>query len=606
MSQTQEIKTRLDIVDFIREYIELKSAGTNFKGLCPFHNEKSPSFMVNRDRQSFKCFGCGKGGDIFSFVQEIEGMEFVEALRLLADKAGVELETSAQAQAASSERNRIKAVLKESARFYHHFLVKMDASQEAREYLEQRGVGHETIVAWQIGFIPDQWDLLTKYLLKKGHAIDDLVAAGVTIKRDQASTQTYKGFYDRFRGRIMFPICDVHGTVVGFTGRVLVETEKSGGKYVNTPQSPVFDKSQVLFGLSHAKQYIRDQKQAILVEGQMDVISCHAHGSTNVVASSGTALTAQQITLLKRYTDQIAMAFDQDAAGRKAAKRGIDLAIEAGLDVRVIQIPEGKGGDPDECIRDYPDVWKQAVAQAVRVMDWYITNAIHGRDLSDPRQKQAAADEVLPEIARIPYAIEQDHWLQQCAVALGIDAAILRKDLARFIPKKATQSALSHRPAPQKNTETTTTDTPKQSQMSPIDVLVQNWFALLFMYPAEISFQAILDERPFLASREAALYEQLKMIYSTSDFQDISLLKSAIDPSHHPRIDELLLRADWEFGSLSAKERQETSQALLDRISSTFQKQKRQELQAAIAAAEAQGDHTKLTELLTEFQQFLS
>ena len=216
--EVQQIKDKIDVTELVGEYVQLKQAGINKKGCCPFHNEKTPSFMVNSERGSWHCFGCGKGGDIFTFIEEIEGMEFREALKYLAERAGVQL-TSYRSEVNSSQKNRLKEINTEAARFFHNFLLKIPASKPALEYLKDRGLTDETIEEWRIGFVPEQWDLLTQYLLKKGHSIDDLVASGLTIKREGVNASSGKGFYDRFRGRIMFPIWDVHGDAVGFTGR---------------------------------------------------------------------------------------------------------------------------------------------------------------------------------------------------------------------------------------------------------------------------------------------------------------------------------------------------------------------------------------------------
>ena len=429
MSDTREIKDKIDVVDLINEYVQLKPAGINHKGLCPFHQEKSPSFMVNRERQSWHCFGCSKGGDIFTFIEEIEGMEFKEALKYLADRAGVQLTRNFSTDTSGSEKSKIKEINSEAARFFHNFLLKMPASKPALDYLKNRGLGLETIENWQIGFVPEQWDLLTKYLLKKGFSIDHLIASGLTIKRDGTDVKSGRGFYDRFRGRIMFPIWDVHGNVIGFTGRILVETERSGGKYVNTPQTIVYDKSRVVYGLNKSKKEIRNQDLIVMVEGQTDVITSHQAGMKNVVASSGTALTEHQIKLLKRYSNNINMAFDADEAGVKAAKRGIDLALQAGMNVRVIQIPEGAGKDPDEVLKNNKQVWFDAVKNAKAVMDWYFNRAFANKDLGDPRQKQEISSTLLSEIKNIPYAVERDHWLQLLAQKLSVDVAVLREDL---------------------------------------------------------------------------------------------------------------------------------------------------------------------------------
>src|SRR3989339_1072291 len=389
--EVQQIKDKIDVADLVGEYVQLKPAGVNRKGLCPFHHEKTPSFMVSPERASWHCFGCGKGGDIFTFIEEIEGMEFKEALKYLANKAGVTLTSNFKSEVNSSQKNRLKELNNEAARFFHNFLLKMSVSKPALDYLLNRGIKMETIEEWRVGYIPEQWDLLTQYLLKKGFAIDDLVASGLTIKRDNADPKTHRGFYDRFRGRIMFPIWDVQGEVVGFTGRILVEKENSGGKYVNTPQTIVYDKSRVIFGLNKAKQEIRARNLIVMVEGQMDVIACHQAGMKNVVASSGTALTEEQVHLLKRYSNNVAIAFDADAAGQNAAKRGIDVAMQEGMNIRVIQIPPGEGKDADECLQKNPEVWFKAVAEAVSVMDWYFKNILFGVNLHDPRKKQQTA-----------------------------------------------------------------------------------------------------------------------------------------------------------------------------------------------------------------------
>jgi DNA primase len=289
MNDTQTIKDRIDIVQFIQEYLPLKKSGVNWKSNCPFHQEKSPSFMVHPEKQIWHCFGCGKGGDVFSFLQEMEGLEFKEALKLLADRAGVKLEESNKHEVDKSVRNRLLQITSAAAYFFNRLLVEMPIGKAAREYLNTRGVQQKTLQTWQIGYIPEQWDLLTQYLFKKGYALNDLVSAGLTIKKEGVDNSTGRGYYDRFRGRIMFPICDSYGQVVGFTGRVLKEHEHSGGKYVNTPQTMLYDKSRVIYGVHHAKQAIKALDSVVLVEGQMDVISSHQAGLSNVVAVSGSS-----------------------------------------------------------------------------------------------------------------------------------------------------------------------------------------------------------------------------------------------------------------------------------------------------------------------------
>jgi DNA primase len=593
MSDIDEIKQRIDVVDFIGEYVALKSAGVNHKGLCPFHHEKSPSFMVSRERNSWHCFGCSKGGDIFSFVQEIEGMEFIEALKFLADRAGVPL-TMKKNDVDASQKNRLKDIHAEAARFFHHILLQTPQAGAARDYLTDRGVTQQTQESWQIGYIPDQWDLLTTYLFKKGYSFDDVVASGFAIQKEGSGTSTQRRCYDRFRGRIMFPIRDVHGYIVGFTGRVLVETEKSGGKYVNTPQTVLYDKSRILFGLYQSKQEIKKQDLAVVVEGQMDVIACHQAGMTHVVASSGTALTDHQIQLLSRYTKNIAVAFDADVAGQNAAKRGIDIARQQGMNVKVIRIPEGAGKDPDECIKKDPSVWFGAVQNATDWMIWSIEKAFEGKSLQNPRDKQAVSDALLPEIARIPYAVEKDHWLREVAGRLGVDVSVLQEDLIRLSPKPV-QTATRIQ-APDSSTQ-------KQA-VSPrvatrIDRLAHRVFMLFFTL-SDVSVLSPFEQPVWqqVSPELCALYEWIKSEYTTDSF----LNREHCPETLRPLLERLLLEADQEFGSLSkqilAKEVNEAQTLFV----AEWKKQERQTIQRSIEQAEKRGDTDAVAHLITQFQ----
>lgn len=598
MTDTQKIKQAIDIVGLLREYIEVKPAGSNFKACCPFHNEKTPSFMINPDRQRYHCFGCGKDGDIFTFVQDHEGMEFVEALQFLANKAGIEL-SGQRSAVQSSQKNRIKDILTLSAQFYHNVLTRLPASKAAMDYVTERGLTAQTIEIWQIGFVPDQWDLLTQYLLKKGHSLDDIVEAGLTIKKDTANARTGKGFYDRFRGRIMFPIWDEHDYVVGFTGRVLVETEKSGGKYVNTPQTIVFDKSRVLFGLNKAKATIRTTKVMLLMEGQMDVIAAHQAGYTNAIASSGTALTAEQIQLMKRYGDTILFAFDSDAAGLKAAKRGIDLAIEAGMQVKVIQIPQGKGKDPDDCIRQYPDAWKQAVESATDIMDWYILSQTQGKSLTDPREKSMIADTVLSEIQRLPSAVEKDHWLGVLSLAIHVDIAILREQLAHIRQQDNSSSAQARGRAPSQASGSVSTD-PSPVQTTRMDRV----WALFAMHPVkELAGQIVKLSPTGLDDMQQPLYETVKMLYDQDEFPDQSTVLQSLDAINDGQLlATLRMNADRLYQDFNEAAAVREGTLLISQIINTAKKQTRASLIDQLKQAEQQGDSEQVQALLTQLQ----
>jgi len=605
MADTQLIKEKIDIVDLVGEYVQLKPAGVNHKGLCPFHREKSPSFMVSRERQSWHCFGCSKGGDIFSFIQEIEGMEFVEALKYLENRAGVPLDDF-RSEINSSLRNRIKEINGQAANFFHNFLVKMPAAEAARQYLQKRQVKPETITEWLIGYVPDQWDLLMNWLTKKGYSIDDIVASGLVIKKTDAVAGGTRGFYDRFRGRIMFPIWDVHGSVVGFTGRVLVETETSGGKYVNTPVTAVYDKSAVIFGLNRAKSEIKKKDLIVMVEGQMDTIACHEAGMKNVVASSGTAMTETQVRLLKRYSSNLTLAFDMDAAGIEAAERGILIALREGMNVRVIRLPDGAGKDPDECLKKNPSVWFEAVAHAEDVMVWFLEKALIGRDLRSPKEKQAVADMFLPKIALVPYAVERDHWLQKLADTLQVGIDVLREDLPRF--RKNTTDKISPKTVVQdkakeemqKSVKNTSPEFIRQTEM------LEMLFALLIKFPGPLlEYWKKLDKLAKLLStlQFLGIYEMVKKLYTKDNILDLEELKRELKTQTDS--DEmyalLVMRGDLLFQDFDERSAVREAVVLFEKIYNSWVTEQRKLIQAQISQAEKSGDKAKVDQLMREF-----
>jgi len=600
MNEIEQIKEKIDIADLIAEYTQLKPSGTQLKACCPFHHEKTASFMVSRERQRYHCFGCGEDGDIFTFIQKIEGMEFIESLKHLAQKAGVVLEQKKD-DFNKSEKIRIKEINLEAARFYHNFLLKMESSKVAMEYLQKRGLKMETITLWQIGFISEQWDLLTRYLLKKGFSIDDLVKSGLTIKRENANARTMQGFYDRFRGRIMFPIRNEHGDVVGFTGRVLVETEKSGGKYVNTPQTPVYDKSRVVFGLYNAKKEIRENDLIVLTEGQMDVIGTSQAGMKNVVASSGTALTEEHIRLLKRYSTNIAMAFDMDDAGIKAAKRGIEIALAEGMNVHIIRIPDGAGKDPDECVQKNPDVWFEAVGNADDVMVWILEMALRKRDMKYPKDKQAVVDDVLPYILKIPYAVERDHWMKELASRVGVDTSVLREDIKRF-EKKDVFTHVQEKNEPK---------LVKKQEKTRYDLLIERFFECLFQFPHILEGRWALLGRIDLAlstSRYSSLYKAIKAQYNNNNKFDVEVFRHEIANSEQLAkfTEVLLMKAELDFATYTDEMVNKELGNLVEQIREEWKGKRRRELEQELGVAEKQNDTVRLQELLEELRIIMS
>ncbi|HID63671.1 MAG TPA: DNA primase [Anaerolineae bacterium] len=425
MSVVDEIKERLDIVDVISGYVPLKKAGRNFKGLCPFHAEKTPSFIVFPDTQSWHCFGaCGTGGDVFSFIMKRENLEFGEALQLLAKRAGVELAPRGPAETAAEKRkDRLREINAAAAQYFHNLLLQSSEGTRAREYLARREIAPETINAFQLGYALNVWEALKGHLVGRGYEVADILAAGLIVEREGG------GYYDRFRGRLIFPIRDMHGQVIGFGGRVL---DDSLPKYLNSPQTPLFNKSSVLYGIDLAKGAIRRENRAVIVEGYMDVLMAHQHGIANVVASMGTALTEAQLRLLKRLTKKFTLALDADAAGDQATLRGLALARETldrqivpvptprGLisyegrldaEIRIITLPEGK--DPDEVIRENPDRWNELVQAALPVVDYYFEAFTSDLDLTSAKGKSEAVRRLLPIIREITDGTEQTHYVQK-------------------------------------------------------------------------------------------------------------------------------------------------------------------------------------------------
>jgi DNA primase len=428
----EEIKSKLDILDVVSEYVQLKQSGSNFRGLCPFHQEKTPSFFVSPDRQIYHCFGCGEGGDMFSFIQKIEGVDFPEALRILAEKAGVEIKRYDSHN--TSQRTKLLDICELSAKFYHKILLESSSAEEARKYLEKRGISSQTITEFQLGFIPDQWDTLFKFLKKRKYQAPEIEAAGLVVSRQRGS-----GYYDRFRHRLMFPITDHHGQVVGFTGRVLPskkKKEKEVAKYINTPETEIYNKSRILYGLNKAKLEAKKQKYFILVEGNMDVLACHQAGYQNTVCSSGTALTTEQVQLLKRYAQNILLAFDMDVAGQNATKRGIDILLSQGLNVKIVNLSKYK--DPDEFIQKDNKGWKKALAESLPIMEYYFSSAFQPYQTKGKKQvlkiedKKEITKKLLPVIAKLGDSVEQGLWLRKLAEELSVSEVFLRDALQKM------------------------------------------------------------------------------------------------------------------------------------------------------------------------------
>jgi len=416
-SDVEEIKSRLNIVDVLSEYIRLEKAGTNFKARCPFHNEKSPSFMVSEDKQIWHCFGCQKGGDIFGFVMEMEGLEFREALIMLAEKAGVPIRKFNAKE--EGQKNRVLEILELATKFYETQLWKSSAAPKILAYLKNRGILENTLKEFRVGFAPDGWRNLLTFLLGRGYKEEEILKTGLIIKKEDKNP----GYYDRFRDRIIFPVADSSGKIVGFSARVAPGGDESQAKYVNTPETEAYHKSRVLFGLDKAKGEIKKQGYAFLVEGNLDVIAASQAGLKNVIAVSGTALTPDHLTIIKRYTDDLRMCFDMDQAGEMATRKSLKLCFEKSMNVKVVELPSGK--DAADLAKSDPLALKNSVDKAKNAMEYLLNKSLARFDKKQVEGKKNIAEDILEMMAYLGSELEKGHWIKKLAEELETAEAVL-------------------------------------------------------------------------------------------------------------------------------------------------------------------------------------
>ncbi|OGV33434.1 MAG: DNA primase [Lentisphaerae bacterium GWF2_45_14] len=427
----EEIRTRCDIVDLINSYVPLKKAGASWQTCCPFHQEKSPSFKVNPERQIYHCFGCGKGGNVFSFVMEMESVDFPEAARILARKLGVIIPETEQKSSFSSSssgsivsRDRLYLIHEKISDFFHRSLFE-NPSSAVSEYFKTRDIPKDVASQFGIGAAPDSWDAGMRWALSQGFSTAELLDAGLIVER-----QNSEGYYDRFRNRLMFPICNEQGHVVAFSGRT-VEKDFEGGKYVNSPETAIFKKSSILYALHLAKQPIQKKGFAILCEGQLDVIAMHRAGHENTVAPQGTAFTIEQASKIKRFANTLYIAFDSDSAGKKAALRSIDIVIPLGFDVKIVSFPSGK--DPDELLRlQGPEAIENAVNSAEGFFDFIFREASSNNDVSTAEGKGRAVEEILSYLTKIQSTVTRSSYITQLAGLLKISESAVFKEMKRL------------------------------------------------------------------------------------------------------------------------------------------------------------------------------
>lgn len=416
-SPVEQIKQRLSVADLIGSYIKLQKAGANFKAVCPFHSEKAPSFYVSPAREIWHCFGCNRGGDIFEFVKQIESVEFTEALRILAERAGVALVF--KDPRLIDERARLFDVMEAAVGFYKQCLAE---NKNVLEYLKKRGLSQKTIDDFRLGFAPMEdggWRHLFLFLKSRGFSVTDIEKTGLAIKK------TDSDFYDRFRGRIMFPLADSNRRVVGFSGRIFGAEKEGVGKYINSPQTELYDKSKILYGFDSARIEIRKRDSCVLVEGQMDLLMSHQAGVINTVAVSGTSLTDFHLGAIKRLTNNLVMAFDGDEAGLAAAKRSIDLALTKEFELRAVLVPKGK--DPADVILENSSAWQEMVGESKHIIDFYM-DSLKEKYGDSVQFKQAVSRNVLPYLLSIQSEVEKNHWITEMAKRMEVAEESVLKD----------------------------------------------------------------------------------------------------------------------------------------------------------------------------------
>ena len=574
-SPIDEIKSRLDIVEVIGSYIKLQKTGINFRAICPFHSEKKPSFFVSPARQIWHCFGCGKGGDIFGFVKEIEGVEFGDALRILAQRAGVELKRQTPEYVKlRSERERLYEICELATKFFEKQLEGSAVGKEAKRYLLGRGITEESIKKWRLGYSPDVWQGLSDFLTSQGYKKEEIEKAGLALTSEQGS------FYDRFRGRIIFPIFDLNSQIIGFGGRIFKEKDKTEiAKYVNTPNTLLYDKSRVLYGLDRAKLEMRRRDVCVLVEGYTDVIMSHQAGIANVVATSGTALSPYQLKILKRYSENLILGFDMDVAGDSATKRGIDLAQSQGFNIKIVRLQAGK--DAADIISKNQKDWETALVEAKSILDFYFETAFSAKNPKTPEGKKEISKILLPVLKRIPNEIEKSFWLQKLSKNLEVREEDLREEL-----KKAKLSEEIYGLEPEE-----LVNLPQKSR------------------------RELLEERLMVivlksGNKKINLVEEEKISHFSPETQEI-LTNLKKDPNFSPEklspevqnyFSYLSLKAEVE--EIEEKDIEPEIKICLKEIQSLEIKNKLDELSKEIKKAEEEKNFKKIEKLIQEFNEF--
>jgi DNA primase len=589
----EQIKQRIDIIELLSEYLRLQKSGGNWRALCPFHHENSPSFMVSQDKQIWHCFGCDKGGDIFAFIQEMEGVDFPEALKILAQRANVTL-----TQYNPSQQQRKQQLLNAVAlaqQFYAQALRQAPEANVARDYLTQRGLGADSIEQFGLGYSYADWSRLKDYLKAQGVNETDQVAAGLIMH--QATQGKGSGYYDRFRGRVMIPLHDSNGIVVGFTARTLNPNEPAG-KYINSPQSELYDKSSLVFGLFRAKQAIKKLNATLIMEGNLDVITAQQHGFPNAVGTSGTAFTEQQVKQLKRYSLNLLLAFDLDAAGEKAADRGIDLALKENMNIKVVRWPE-EYKDPDECIRANPAAFKQAIRDAIGIVDYWFMQASKDLQLNRVEHKKLLVQRILPKLAKLSDPVEVAHYVQQLADVVRVDANLLQEQVRKLKGgQKGYQSNAVRVATQQPVAGSTPQGKPKPASKNRTERLADHAIGLLLLMPEQLGYaQNYLDPEFITDPTLGDLYKRMLDQYNKAgQFSETDFSADA------DLLGKLRLQISYDFPEHTIVDQQEALISVIRELHKRYVEQRLRDIEVELKQAELQQQPELANQLLQEAQ----
>lgn len=580
-----DIKSRLQIEDVVRPYVALKKSGRSFKGLCPFHSEKTPSFHVSPERQLAYCFGCNKGGDLFAFIQEVEHVDFKGALELLADRAGVDLSHYASAPTTTrltkDRREEFYHINDEAVRFFQDQLWKTSEGKSVLMYLEERGMLPETTQQFKVGFAPQSFDATLEYLVQKKCSLKDLFEVGLVVSKDAAADR----FYDKFRNRLMFPIFDAQGRCVGFGGRALSDEDQP--KYLNSPESPVYHKGEVLYGFSRAKEAIRKLDSAVVVEGYMDVMASHQAGVENAIASSGTALTEAQLKLIQRFTSKVSFAFDTDSAGEEALRRAVDIGQPLGLHMRVIRVPNGK--DPADCVQQDPEVWRRAVAEAPNYLDYYLERSRREFDLSTVEGKRDASGFFLPLLKAVG-SLERDHYINRFAFLLQTDPSFLY-DSFKQSSKGSSASARSARRA-----VSVPSTGPSRGEY---------FVGLVLRFPRQISSRTFSIPESVFDEEVKTVYRIMAYQYSNSACVDVLALLEDVSPDVRSRLEMFMMFSEVRNAELSEELVADEIEKVVTELIRFTREVRARDLMHQIKAAQSVKDVDREQMLFQEYSQLI-